>query len=93
MTVTNGWLVVLHTCPGCSGTSSETRFKLKALLCFSQSKFETGRFQAGVELAPPHREVDLDGGGVAARARVAVGVDGATTGEEHEGEDRPDGGS
>ena len=28
-------------------------FKLKALLSFSQSNFEAGRFQAGVELAPP----------------------------------------
>ena len=34
---------------------SETRFKLKALLSFSQSNFETGCFQARIELAPPHR--------------------------------------
>ena len=38
-----------------SGASSErTRFKLKALcVSFSQSKFKTRCFQAGVELAPP----------------------------------------
>ena len=43
--------------PRCRGASSETRFKLKALLLsLSQSKFETERFQARVELAlPPHQ--------------------------------------
>ena len=40
--------------PHCSGASSETRFKLKALLSISQSKFETGCFQARVKLAPPY---------------------------------------
>ena len=35
--------------PLCSGASSETRFKLKALLSFSQSNFKTGGcFQARV---------------------------------------------
>ena len=32
---------------------NKPRFKLKALLSYSQSKFETGRFQAGFELARP----------------------------------------
>ena len=42
--------------PCCSGASSGTRFKLKALLSFSPSKFETGCFQVRVELAPPNHE-------------------------------------
>ena len=43
--------------PLCSGASSETRFTLKALLSFSVSNFETGCFQAGVELASPYRRI------------------------------------
>ena len=39
--------------PWCSGASSETRFKLKAMLSFSQSKFETSCFQARVSLHRP----------------------------------------
>ena len=44
-------LCLLHAC--CSGASSETGFKLKALLPFSQSKFETGCFQARVSSHRP----------------------------------------
>ena len=40
--------------PWCSGASSEIRFKLKALLSFSVSYFETRCFQARVKLAPPY---------------------------------------
>ena len=36
--------------------AQKTRFKLKALLSFSQSKFETRCFQAGVKLALPYLE-------------------------------------
>ena len=44
--------------PRCRGASSETRFKLKARLSFSQSNFETRCVQARVKLAPPHHESD-----------------------------------
>ena len=40
--------------------AQKNRFKLKALLSFSQSNFETGCFQARVELAPPYREMICD---------------------------------
>ena len=47
---------IIERCARCSaGASSETGFKLKALLSFSLSKFETACFQAGVKLAPAQR--------------------------------------
>ena len=52
-----GWSTCVSALPRCNGdgVSSEARFKLKAPLSFSQSKFETRCFQVRVELAPPYR--------------------------------------
>ena len=59
----------------------QTRFKLKAMLASSQSNFETGCFQAGVELAAPpsYQVVQLLDLSIRARPASLVVVGGASS--------------
>ena len=69
-------------------------FKLKALLSFSQSNFETGCFQARVKLAPPYLERRAEGvrGGPCAapdelRGLILVGEDEVREAVRQDGEE------